>query len=211
MYYITVLDVDVKFLNGQIITDLHIKATDRHQYLHYTSSHPHHTKISIVYSQALRVSRICSFEEDFERHRNQKKLWFLNRRYQKRLIDSEMEKVRFPCTSIKRDTKIKGIPLVITYHPLLKGFASVSRKHLYVIYLNKEVKEIFTPGPMVPFRGARKLGRYLVRAKLYPLERSVGSFKCNSQRCQVCLNFTETKAFSSTVTKKEHKINHEIN
>ena len=28
------LAVDVKFWNGQIITDLHIKATDRHQYLH---------------------------------------------------------------------------------------------------------------------------------------------------------------------------------
>ena len=40
---ITFLDVDVKFLNGQIITDLHIKATGRHQYLHYTSSHLHHT------------------------------------------------------------------------------------------------------------------------------------------------------------------------
>ena len=112
-------------MNGHIITDLHIKATDRHQYLHYTSSHPHHTKRSIVYSQALRVSRICSFEEDFKRHRNQMKLWFLNRGYPKRLIDTEVEKVKFPCTSRKRDTKMKGIPLVITYHPLLKDFAGV--------------------------------------------------------------------------------------
>ena len=39
---------DFKFLNGQIITDIHIKVTDRHQYLHYTSSYPHHTKRSIV-------------------------------------------------------------------------------------------------------------------------------------------------------------------
>ena len=31
---VTFLDVDIKFLNGQIITDLHIKATDRRQYLH---------------------------------------------------------------------------------------------------------------------------------------------------------------------------------
>ena len=158
------------------MTVLHIKVTDHHQYLHYTSSHPHHTKRSIVYSQALRVSRICSFEEDFKRHRNQMKLWFLNRGYPKRLIDTEVEKVKFPCTSRKRDTKMKGIPLVITYHPLLKDFASVIRKHLYILYLNKEVKEIFTPGPMVLFQGARKEGNYLVRAKLYHLERSRGSF-----------------------------------
>ena len=68
---VTFLNVDVKFLYGQIITDLHIKASDCHQYPHYTPS-----KRSIVYSQTLRVTRICSFEEDFERHRNQMKLWF---------------------------------------------------------------------------------------------------------------------------------------
>ena len=72
----TFLDVDVKFLNGRIITDLHIKATDRDQYLHYTSSHPYHTKRPIVYSQALRVSRICSFEEDFEKHGNRNNCGF---------------------------------------------------------------------------------------------------------------------------------------
>ena len=101
---------------------------------------------------------------------------------------------------------MKGILLVITYHPLLKDFASVirTRKHLYILNLSKEVQEIFTPGPMVSFRGARKLGSYLVRAKLYCIERSFGSFKCNGKRCQVCLNVTETKTFSpGTVTKKE--------
>ena len=57
------------------------------------------------------------------------------------LIDTEVEKVKFPCTSRKTETKMKGIPLVITYHPLIKDFASVIRKHLYILYLNKEVKE----------------------------------------------------------------------
>ena len=73
---VTFLDAKVKLLNGHIINDLHIKATDRHQYLHYMSSHPHHTKKFIVYNQALRVSRICSFEEDSKRHRHQMKMWF---------------------------------------------------------------------------------------------------------------------------------------
>ena len=45
--------------------------------------------------------------------------------YPKWLIDTEVEKVTFPCTLRKRDTKMKGIPLVITYHPLLKDFARV--------------------------------------------------------------------------------------
>ena len=58
--------------------------------------------------------------------------------------------------------------------------------------MNEEVKNVFNPGPMISFRGARKLSSYLVRAKLYPFERSVGSFKCRNRRCQVCDNVTET-------------------
>ena len=83
--------------------------------------------------------------------------------------------------------------------------------YIYIYNHGTKCKEIFTLGPMVSFRGARKLGSYLVRAKLYPIERSLGSFKCNGKRCQVCLNFSETKTFSSTVTKKEYIINHKFN
>ena len=60
------------------------------------------------------------------------KLSFLNRGYPKWFIHTEAEKIKFPCTSRKRDTKMKRIALVITYHPLLKDFASVIRKHLYI-------------------------------------------------------------------------------
>ena len=42
------------------------------------------------------------------------KLWFLIRGYPKWLIHTEVEKVKFSCTSRKRDTEMKGIPLVIT-------------------------------------------------------------------------------------------------
>ena len=71
------LDLKVKLSEGKISTDLYVKSTDRYQYLHFTSSHPTRTKRSIVYSQALRVKRICSEEEDFLKHRKEMKLWFL--------------------------------------------------------------------------------------------------------------------------------------
>ena len=61
--YISFLDLNVKLSQGQLETDLFIKPTDRHQYLHYSSSHPEHTKRSIVFSQGLRVSRTCSCEK----------------------------------------------------------------------------------------------------------------------------------------------------
>ena len=62
------LDLKVILSNGELSTDLHIKSTDRQQFLHYTSSHPDHTKRSIIYSQALRISRIGSNKSDFLKH-----------------------------------------------------------------------------------------------------------------------------------------------
>ena len=62
------LDLNVSLRDVAIHTDLYIKPTDGHQYLHYQSSHPHHIKVSIPYSEALRVSRTCSSEKDFRPH-----------------------------------------------------------------------------------------------------------------------------------------------
>ena len=60
---------------------------------------------------------------------------------------------------------------------------------------------------MASLRGARKISSYLVRAKLYRLEKRVGSFRCGGRRCKICLNVTET----STCTNQTYKMNHEFN
>ena len=59
---------------------------------------------------------------------------------------------------------------------------------------------------MVSYRSARKLSSYLVRAKLYPLERKRGSCKCGNLRCLVSKNIEETDTFTSTVTGESFKI-----
>ena len=59
------LDLIVKLSKGLLTTDLHVRDTDRHQYLHFNFSHPDHTKRLIIYSQALRLAKICTFENDF--------------------------------------------------------------------------------------------------------------------------------------------------
>ena len=64
---------------------------------------------------------------------------------------------------------------------------------------------------MFSFCSARKTSSYLVRAKLYTLERRVCSFKCGGRRCRICLNVTETETFTSTSTNQAYKINHEFN
>ena len=99
----------------------------------------------------------------------------------------------------------------MTYHPLLKSVGQIVNKKLNLLYMDEEVKKVFSPGPMISFRSARKVSSYLVRAKLYPLDRTVGSFKCGGSRCEVCLNVTETSTFTSSVTGETYKINHSFN
>ena len=84
----------------------------------------------------------------------------------------------------------------------------VLSKNLNILYMDEQAKKVFYPWPMVSFRSAGKVSSYLVRAKVYPLKRTVGSFKCKKCRCQVCLNVNETNTFTITVTKKAYKINH---
>ena len=68
--------------------------------------------------------------------------------------------------------------------------------------MNREVKNVFTPGPIMSYRSARKISSYLVRAKLFPLERNVGSEKCGKSRSEVCLNIQKANTFTSTTTGK---------
>ena len=87
---ISSLDLDVAQYKGRLESTVHLKPTDRHQYLHYSSSHLEHTKRPIVFRQTLRVSRICSHEKYFQDHCLQTRLRFLERKYPEKLIDNEI-------------------------------------------------------------------------------------------------------------------------
>ena len=58
--------------------------------------------------------------------------------------------------------------------------------------MNYEVKKVFSQKPMISFRSARKLSSHLVWAKLYRIERTVGSFKCTTKHFEVCKNVNRT-------------------
>ena len=76
--------------------------------------------------------------------------------------------------------------------------------------MNEETKEVFSPRPMVSYRSLRKISSYLVRAKLYPLDRVVGSTKCGNIRSEVCMNVSKTNTFVSSATGETYKIDHKF-
>ena len=54
------LDVQVIAREVKLITDLHFKQTENCQYIESSSCRPYDCAISIPYSQALKIYRICS-------------------------------------------------------------------------------------------------------------------------------------------------------
>ena len=142
-----------------------MKATDRHHCLHYLSSCPKHTKRFIVYSQTLRFSRICSLEKDFNYHKLNMKEWFIKKAYPGSVIEKEMNKVCFSKQGQKSKKVEKGVPFAMTYHALLNKLSSIIHRNLYLLFINEEIKNVFTPGSIVSYRSARKTSSYLVRAR----------------------------------------------
>ena len=81
-------------------------------------------------------------------------------------------------------------------------------KTLYLLYMDKE--KCFSPKPMISFRSARKLSNYLLRPKMYPLDRNVRPKNCNSKRCEVCINVNEASTLTSTFTREIFTINYKF-
>ena len=139
------------------------------------------------------------------------KQWFAKRDYPQNSKNSEMNKVKFPYVeNIYNSNKDKGIPFVVTFHLLLKSLMSILNKNYYLLQMNDEVKKVFTLRPMVSFRGTRRLSSYLVRAKLYHVERKIGSCKCNCNRCQVYQSIFDTDTFGCNNDVTTYKINHKF-
>lgn len=80
---------------------------------------------------------------------------FLKNGYPESLIKTEMEKNKFRQGLVSRREGItKVLPLVLTYHPLLKS-VPISHKHLPLLYMDKEAKKGFTLGPIVSFKSSQ--------------------------------------------------------
>ena len=205
----------INLFDGKIVTDLYCKPTDSHQYLHYDSRHAEHIKRSMIFSQTLRLKRICSQKSDLDSHVKELKNWFSKRGYPAKVICEQVNRDLRSEENVKekdrQHMKENGVLLVLTYNPNFNNLSILICKNLQFLYADPKTKIVFTPAPFVSFRSARNFKSFLVRSKVYPLERKVDSTKCNGKRCQVCLNINETDTFEPFQTKQKYNTNHHLN
>ena len=206
---INFLDVVVRVNHGEFITNFYCKPADGHQYLHFESCHPSHTKSSIIFSQAVR--RICSEKSDLVANFGKRKDWFKERDYQEDMVNKETKRaLESPSLDHSKTSERRvsgncgtGVPLVVNYNPILCRLGQVLRKNFCFLCQDEKVKQVFSPAPFVSFRSVRTLKSHLLRAKDYPVgERLVGSRKYNKHRCQVCKNLIENETFQCSLIRR---------
>ena len=195
---INFLDVTVSVNGEEFETDLYCKPNNCHQFLEFNSAHPIQNKKSIVYSQGLRIKRLCSKKDAFEKHLESFRSWFGQHGYLKKLVDNQIRRVleSKPEQLFESCTKTGiGVPLVVTYHPRFHNLSNTIRKLFTYFYAEEQVKKVFTPTPFVSLRSGYSLRSNLVHAKVYPLIGETGLSCCGKSRCETCFNIQETDNF----------------
>ena len=137
---------------GKLITDLHVKQTDSHQYHDPSSCHPYHCTKSIPYSQALRINRICSENNCFDLWCNELEEWLIKRNYNPTVVRKQILKAR----AFSRDTLLDKtkevrnsdrVVLTLIYHPSIKNFQNVLNEAHIPLTPKKEHRKVFGDKP----------------------------------------------------------------
>ena len=135
---VSFLDTKVMVENdGYLTSDLYVKPTDTHQYLHKDSYHPSHCKRGIPSSQALRTRRICSKGEDYLRRTQELKGFLINQGYEDEVqnqIDrtTGLDREALLCSK-RTKMPLECVPLIVTYHLGLPPLRSILDKHSSIL------------------------------------------------------------------------------
>ena len=87
-------DTTIYLQDGKLEFDVYSKATDSHLYLLPGSIHPKENIEKIPYGVALRLRRICSKEETFDKRSQEYKQYFVNRDYDADKVEHHFNKVK---------------------------------------------------------------------------------------------------------------------
>ena len=201
------LDVKVSLKDGVFLTDLYVKPTDTHQFLHPASCHPFHCKKAIPFSQALRLNRICSEDDDFENRCEDLYDWLRERGYQHKIVEDQIKRA---CEFDREELLSKGKPikknilsLNIEYNPAFSKLSKVLKELDCILQGDNEHRKVFKETPLIGFSNGKSLKNILVRAvlpKIKSSELEKGSRKCGKPKCLVCESIVNTDEFSSTTT-----------
>ena len=138
------LDTCLRIVDGWIISELFTKPTDKHLYLWFDSCHPLHSKKSIVYSQALRISLLNSNSEKRDSHLEDLKKQFSHSWTPVSEVTNQTERANeIPRSEIikeKPKRQNNRVPFVTTYNPGLPNLTGIIRKLYHILQRSERLR-----------------------------------------------------------------------
>ena len=141
----------------------------------------------IPYSQALRLNRICSNNEFFDKRCDDLEKYLLERGYSEKIVHKEILGAR----AIPRDAllekvnnqeKQNKITLNITYHPVLRDVRKILEELHVILASDDENKKVFPEVPMIGFKNNKNLKAHLLRSQLPDLDEVGRSKPCGGKK-----------------------------
>jgi len=160
--------------DGGLYTDLYCKPTDSHNYLRYESAHPQHCKKGLPYSQLLRVRRICSRLEDYDRNALMLCEHFHRRGYPSSIIEDALIRAR----RMSRDDLLNPQPKVVpsletqplfaisTYTPGEQPLRNIIQDNWPILGRTNTTANLHSKETIFGYRRNKNLRDLLVGAKL---------------------------------------------
>ena len=187
---LSLLDILLTVTGNKISTSVFFKETDSHSYLTYNSSHPPACKDSIPYSQFLRLRRLCSDQNDFDRQVTTMSDYFTQRGYPASVVAAAKDKIssvsRTDALSPAAPQHMRRVPLVLTYHPHNLAVKNIIYKNWSTLSGDTTIGDIFRDLPLLAFRRDKNLRDQLVTSRLKASNLSPGTYSCQRSRCNTC-------------------------
>ena len=152
---------------------------------------------NIPKGQFIRIRRICSEKEDFQRNCKMMSTFFVKRGYQPQELNHAIDEVsridRSELLNDKpREKKDPQVIFVCDWHPNLSMVPSILKKNFHLLENDTKTSKIFTSQPLVAFRRPRSIKNILVKNDILPKEeKPVSTQPCGN--CILCKNIWTTE------------------
>ncbi len=158
--------------NRKMYTTLYTKPTDTHMYLDFRSCHPIHTKTGGPYGQFLRIKRICSLEEDFQKESKILFQHYLKRGYPHKVLKKALNRAKdqnrtelLNKTRVQNNTEDK-LFCIVTHHPSNPPLKQLFQQYWKIITSCKDVDYMKNKQIIIGQRRDKNLRDVLVSARM---------------------------------------------
>ena len=212
--------------SNNLLVELYTKPTDTHNYLHFNSFHPGHTKRGGPFGQFLRIRRNCTLLSDYDKHSEYIKKKYLERGYPVALVESSRSRARsydratlINPDRIKKPNKDENVlPLVLTHHPSNHVVKEIIMNNWGMLQYSDLCKAALPEKPLFATRRNTNLKDLLIKSRLDPYSQpqvSGSITKCNwdpckFENCPVCSTLEINKTFKSEQNNRLYKRPHGI-